>query len=288
MTMNSSNEPDSPWILSTTDQQFEQDVFERSQTTPVVVDFWAAWCQPCRLLAPALESLAQQFAGKFILVKANVDELPKAAAEFQVQSIPSVFGLVDGQVIDFFQGLMPPDQLRVWLERIVAAGRLLEAKAFEQKDPARAEEIYRQIRAESPNATDAAIGLARLWMAQDRVDEVQQLISELEKRGFLEPELEKIKATLMLRTADRGDIATLRREVEMNPDDARRKLDLAQALASGQQYQEALDLALAALEQDKSGVGDAARQLMVDIFHVLPEDSELTAEYRRRLARLLY
>lgn len=286
--MSTPNEHDSPWIVETTAQQFEQDVFERSKSVPVVVDFWATWCQPCRLLAPALESLARQYAGKFTLVKANVDALPEAAAEFQVQSIPSVFGLVDGQVVDFFQGVMSPERITAWLTRLLAAGRLLDAKALETQDPARAEQLYRAIHAARPNAADAAIGLARLLVGQDRIDAVRQLIATLEQRGFLEPELEKIKASLALRSVGEADLAALRAAVQSAPGDARRKLDLVQALAARAQYQEALELALAALEQDKAGAGEDARQLMVDIFRVLPEDSELTQEYRRQLARLLY
>src|SRR6188508_2780615 len=100
-------ETSSPWILDATDENFEREVFERSRELPIVVDFWAAWCGPCRLLAPVLEKLAVEFDGKFLLVKANTDEVPRWANEFNVSSIPAVFAVKGGQVVHFFEGVQP-------------------------------------------------------------------------------------------------------------------------------------------------------------------------------------
>ena len=113
----------SPYIIETSDESFDADVIERSKTTPVVLDFWAAWCQPCRLLAPLLEKLAVEFAGKFILVKADTDQLPKQALALGVAGIPAVYALRHGAVIDSFTGLLTEGQLREWLTAVVANER---------------------------------------------------------------------------------------------------------------------------------------------------------------------
>ena len=110
----------SPYVIETTDGQFAADVLERSQRLPVVLDFWAAWCQPCRLLATLLEKLADEYAGQFILVKADTDQVPQQAIAFGVEGIPAVYALRDGQVIDSFTGLLTESQLRDWLAAIVS------------------------------------------------------------------------------------------------------------------------------------------------------------------------
>lgn len=112
--------PRSAYVTETTTQRFAADVFERSQHTPVVLDFWAAWCQPCRLLAPLLEKLAEEFAGRFFLVKADTDQLPQQALDFGVEGIPAVYAVREGKVVDAFTGLLTESQLREWLTGIVA------------------------------------------------------------------------------------------------------------------------------------------------------------------------
>ena len=285
------SEPDgttSPWIVDTTAEAFEQDVFERSQQTPVVVDFWAPWCAPCRTLGPVLEKLADAYAGRFILVKANSDELPDAAARFQVQGIPAVFGLICGEVADLFQGVLPEDQIRDWLDRLLSAADLAAAQQLEGSDPAAAEAKYRVLVDQLPRESAVQIGLARTLLAQESIDECQQIIGQLEARGFLEPEAEKIRAALGLYGSRGDDLDQSRAAVEASPDDLDLQLQLAQALAGNQVYEEALQVCLQLVEKDKRGVGDQARQLMIEVFRVLPDDSELISNYRRKLSVLLF
>jgi putative thioredoxin len=278
----------SSWIINTTPETFEKDVFERSHEAPVVVDFWAAWCAPCRALAPTLEALATEFDGKFILVKANTEEVPEAAAKFNVQGIPAVYAVIGGEVVDFFTGALPEAQIRGWLDRLFTVNTFFEAKRLEESAPAAAEAKYRALAEQAPNNSEFQIGLARTLFAQDRFEDCQHIISELEKRGFLEPEAEKVKAALDLRSMEGVDLDGLKQDAAADPDNLGLQLQLAEALAGAQHYEEALQACLAIVEKDKKGVGDAARQVMVDIFRVLPGDSDLTTTYRRKLSTALY
>ncbi|MBC8353394.1 MAG: tetratricopeptide repeat protein [Planctomycetes bacterium] len=278
----------SPWIVNTTPDTFDKDVFERSHEATVVVDFWAAWCAPCRALAPTLEALATEFDGKFILVKANTEEVADAAAKFNVQGIPAVYAVIDGEIVDFFSGALPEEQIRSWLGRLFTISTIAEAKRLEESAPEAAEAKYRALAEQSPNEAEFQIGLARTLLAQERLDDCQQVISELERRGFLEPEAEKVKAALGLHGMEGVDLDSLKQDAAAEPSNFGLQLQLAEALAGAQQYEEALQACLALVENDRKGVGDAARQVMVDIFRVLPDDSELTTVYRRKLSLALY
>lgn len=280
--------PDSPWIIDTTAETFDQDVFEKSHETLVILDFWATWCAPCRQLSPVLENLAKELDGKFVLVKANTEEVPEAAGKFQVTGIPAVFAVIDGEVVDAFQGALPEEQIRGWLESLSAASTLAEAKRLEDLSPAGAEAKYRTLAEQLPDDPVPKIGLARTLLAQERFDECQELIAELEKRGFLEAEAESVKAALDLHGMQGEDLGELRAQIESQPENLELQLKLAEALAGDQEYEEALQACLAIVEKDKKGVGDTARQVMIDIFRVLPADSELTTTYRRKLSTALY
>ncbi|MEX0819406.1 MAG: tetratricopeptide repeat protein [Pirellulaceae bacterium] len=278
----------SPWIINTTPESFEQDVFKRSLEAPVVVDFWAAWCAPCRALTPILEGLATEFDGKFTLVKANTEEVPDAAAKFNVQGIPAVYAVIDGEVVDFFTGALPEAQIRDWLHRLFTISTFAEAQRLEESAPEAAEAKYRSLAEQAPNNAEFQIGLARTLLAQKRFDDCQRVIEELERRGFLEPEAEKVKAALDLRGLEGIDLEQVRQAAAAEPDNFSLQLQLAEALAGSQQYEEALQTCLAIVERDRKGLGDSARQIMVDIFRVLPHDSGLTTTYRRKLSTALY
>jgi putative thioredoxin len=280
--------PHSAWIVETSDATFEQDVIERSKKTPVVLDFWATWCQPCLLLKPVLEQLADEHQGRFVLVKAEQQSNQKALAEFRIEAFPTVFGVVGGQPVDYFLGLMRPVQLRQWIDRLLQSSELLHAQQLEESDPAAAEAEYRRALTESPENEQLLIGLARVLFKEGKRDESRRMIEQLEARGFLEPEAEKIKAALDLTGSQGRNIAELREQVKRSPNNYAARIELARALAAQAQYEEALAAALDVVEQDLGGAGEDARKLMLEIFQVLPDGAPLKTTYQRKLSAALY
>jgi putative thioredoxin len=280
-------------VIDVTRETFEREVIEQSHERPVVVDFWAEWCAPCRTLGPVLEKLAGEFAGKFVLAKADSEALPEVAAEFGVRSIPAVFGVRDGRIVDAFVGALPESSIRAWLERLLptpAEVLVAEAKELEPVDAAAAEARYRSALALSPTYPAARAGLARALMHQDKLDLARAEIAALEGRGFLEPEAEAAKAELALRTqaGGTGGVKASRAALAANPADPALRFKLAEALAASGANEEALELALALVEEHRKDLGEDARKLMVNVFQLLPPDSELAAEYRRKLSAALY
>jgi putative thioredoxin len=288
-----SQPPDnSPWIIDALDQSFQREAVERSRDVPVVVDFWAPWCQPCRMLSPILEQLAREYAGKFVLVKVDVDQAQGIAAGFGVQSIPAVYALRDGRLVDSFAGLVPEGQIRAWLDRLLpspAEQLVADARMLASTDPKTAEAKYREAAGLDPNLAAAKIALAEMLVGQRRTPEAQKIIEDLEDRGFLEPEAEKVKAALHLaQQADKaGDLDTLR-AAAADPKNLQARLELAEALAAKQDYQQALETALAIVQAHQPKFVEPAREFMVDLFRVLGDEHELVSEYRRKLSTALY
>jgi len=283
----------SPWIVETSDADFERDVIQRSHERPVVVDFWATWCGPCRMLAPVLEKLAIEGDGQFLLVKAEAEKTQQVAAAWGVSSIPAVFGVRGGQVIDQFIGVLPEPQLREWLARLQPSPveRLFaEGAELEGRDPAAAEAKLREALKLAPQQDAIKIALARVLLAQDRIADSEQLIQELADRGFLEPEAENLQAELYVRrlAAEAGDVEQARAAHAAAPEDRLAQWKLSRALAGERRYEEALEQALQLVQFDRHGLGEQARELMVELFRVLGPESELTSTYRRRLSSALY
>ena len=281
------------WVVQTSHAAFQQDVIDRSREVPVVLDFWSERCQPCLLLGPLLERLAEESAGKFVLVKANTDQMPDVAAAFGVSAIPTVFALRDGAVVDQFVGLLPEPQIRAWLEAILpseAEGLAGEAQRLAAADPESAEAKYREAIELSPNDTSARVGLARLLLAQDRVEEARHTIDELAAVGALDAEGEAVQAelTVALEGREAGSVEACRAAADASPDDPDVQLGLARSLAASGEYQEAMDVCLRLIPKDRAGIGEQARQLMVRVFHLLGPESELASEYRRKLTMVLY
>ena len=281
-----------PTVIEVGSETFPSEVIDRSSTVPVVVDFWAPWCGPCKMLSPVLEKLAREAGGKFVLAKVNIDDWPDVAGQFGVRSIPAVFAVRNGAVVDAFVGVQPESVIREWLARIMpseAESLAALALSLEKSDPKRAVQNYSRALELQADLPEAEIGLARVALAQGQIEDAAARLAALERRGFLEPEAERLKAELTLRmqTKGAGNVQAARTALAAQPDDLKLKFALAEALASSGQYADALALCLELVERDRQGIGEQARQTMVAIFQLLPVGDELVMEYQRQLSLVL-
>ncbi|QDU29705.1 Thioredoxin [Anatilimnocola aggregata] len=282
----------SPWVTETSAATFEVDVIERSKGVPVVLDFWAAWCGPCRKLGPMLEKMTAEFAGQIALVKADVDQTPEQAQAFRVESIPAVYAVRNGQVVDSFVGLLTEPQLRQWMESLLPTETDLlvqQAEACEGTDPAIAESLFQKALDKEEDLIAAAIGVARTQLAQEKLTEAEQTLAKLQERGYLEPEGEKLLAELHLRRSrlSGGDLSALQQKVKEAPNDLPMRLQLAEALLAGGQYEEGLNECLTVVEAGPGPSRDRGRELMVSTFKIMGENSPLTNSFRRSLSLAL-
>jgi putative thioredoxin len=272
---------------------FDREVLERSHERPVIVDFWAPWCQPCCLLGPVLERLVNERAGEVLLAKLNIDQSPDLAAKYGIQAIPAVIAFRDGKPVLDFVGLLPEDQLRAFVERLVPseADRLArQAVALEEKRPAEAEVLYRQALGLDDHNQAALIGLARVLLAKGNENEASELVARVSPGGEQAAECERLHASLSLRQVARGfgDEASARRRLEAGPNNAQARYELGCILADAGRYREALDLLLSAAESDRKLAASQVREAMLQIFQVIGIRSEMADQYRDRLARALY
>jgi putative thioredoxin len=283
----------SPWIVNVTEETFETAIVEASKQVPVIVDFHAAWCEPCQLLGPTLEKLAQEGAGSWVLAKVDVDSQPGLAQAFGVQSIPVVFALRDGQIVDTFAGNVPEEALREWLARFQPTAEqsaLADAIKLAGTDPRQAEEKFQEALELTTDKDPVRIAMARFYLDQHRDGDARGIIEQLEARGFLEPAAVDIKAELDLpaAAAEAGGVAECRAALAAKPDSVEAKLHLAEALAAVKQYGEALELCLELVRSGDAAVKEQGKTTMVNLFHLLGNGAELTQTYRRKLATALY
>ena len=285
--MNELMSQENPWLINTTDETFQVDVMERSKLGLVVVDFWAEWCAPCRMLGPVLEKLASESDGKFTLVKAETELNATAAGEFSVSGIPAVFAVVDGQVVDRFEGAMPEPAILEWLDGLTQKIEMQKvtsaADAGDQEALARLAGLWKTL-----DQDEVILQIGLTLMKHGCFDEVGQILVQLESRGFLEPEAEQLKAALALKIHGEVDPEGLRVSAEANPEDLEIQLSLARALVGSASYEEAFDICLQLIEVDRMKTGESARELMIEVFKALPPDEGIVADYRRRLSMLLF
>jgi putative thioredoxin len=281
------------WIIDVQQGDFDREVIQRSHDLPVVVDFWAPWCDPCRMLGPVLERLAQEREGGFVLAKVDIDQAQDLARQFRIEAIPAVQAFRDGKPFLGFVGVLPEQQLREFIDRILPTQKdqlVKQAGLLESTDLAQAERLYRQVLAQDRNHEAAGVGLARLLVARGQDREAEDLLANFGPGGELGAETERLNGILALRKLTQGmpDEATIRQRLEKEPENAELHFQLGCALASAERYREALEALLAAAERDRQLAGTKVRELMVKIFHIVGVRSELADEYRDKLSRLLY
>jgi putative thioredoxin len=280
------------WTIEAGEDNFEADVLERSHEVPVLVDFWAPWCGPCRVLGPVLEKLADEYSGKFVLAKINVDESPSLAGAFGVQGIPAVKLIKDGEIAGEFTGALPEPAVREMLSRYLPSEYDEQADEAadleEQGKPAEAQAIYQSILDAEPTHAKSLLGLGRVLMnAGDRdgaLETLERISPAAEERKIAD----RLIARLQLQGDQSADEATLRQKLAAQPDSVEVRFDLAQALAANEKFEEALSEFLDIVKSDREFRDDGARKAMVQIFEVLGPDHPLTDKYRSELATVLF
>ena len=273
------------------ERTFPSLVLERSHEIPVLVDFWAPWCGPCRVLKPILEKLSEEYGGRFLLAKVNSDENAALAARYGVRGIPNVKAFRHGEVVDEFTGALPERAVRDFIERLLpspADDLLREAQQLRRRgDLAAALQRLEAAAALAPDDDEVKRALAEVLIELGRLEEAQAQIDAISAAGRLDEATKRLITRLEFARAATENEMALRERLARNPDDMEARLRLAKQLVAAGRYAEGMDELLAMIRRDRRWNDEAARKALLSVFELLGDDP-LVAEYRRKLASVLY
>ncbi|MCI5041023.1 MAG: thioredoxin [Donghicola eburneus] len=288
-------------IMDVSEADFMDKVVQASMTTPVIVDFWAPWCGPCKTLGPQLEDAVKAAKGAVKMAKVNVDENQMIAGQLRVQSIPTVYAFWQGQPVDGFQGAVPGSEIKAFVERVVqaaggdASGGLDDAIAaaeemMENGEAVDAAQVFAAILEEDPNHAKAYGGLVRAHIATGDLEQAEAILNGAPAEISKAPELEAAHAQLELakQASDAGPVAELRAQVEANPDDLQARFDLAQALYANGDAEGAVNELLDLFRKDREWNDGAAKAQLFTIFEALKPNDPVVLNGRRKLSSMIF
>jgi putative thioredoxin len=286
-------------VKNATTQSFMADVIDASMDVPVIVDFWAPWCGPCKTLGPLLEKTVKEARGAVRMVKINIDENPELAQQMRIQSIPAVYAFKQGRPVDGFVGALPESQIKQFVKRLggeagpspVDEALEMAKEALAEGDSGTAANIYAQILQREPENFDAIAGLARAYIAEKQAAKAREVLARAPAGAEKHPEIAAAKAALELAEAGEkasGEVDALRQRLASNPKDNDARLELATALFASGERQEAVDELLELVRRDRAWNEDAARKQLVKFFEAMGPTDPLTIGARRRLSSILF
>jgi putative thioredoxin len=281
-------------IKEGSDATFMADVVEASKIQPVIVDFWATWCGPCKTLTPMIEKAVKAAKGAVKLVKIDIDRNPVFAGQLRVQSIPTVYAFADGRPVDGFMGAVPESQLKAFIDKL-AGPQLSEAdellaiakESLEAGDIGAAAQAYAQLLQLEPGHLAAIGGLARCYLTGGDAERARE-VADMAPPGAHNPDLDSVRAALALAAAAPSETRDAERRLAADPEDHEARLELARALAGKGQLQAATDHLLAILEKDRTWRDGAAKAELLTIFEAAGPVSEVTKLGRRKMAAILF
>lgn len=287
------------YIKDVTEATFMAEVVERSMEVPVIVDFWAPWCGPCKTLGPMLEAEVAKAKGRVVMAKINVDQNQMIAGQLQVQSIPTVYAFFKGQPVDAFQGALPQSQIKQFVDKLLALsgddgglGEALEAAETMLAEGAfdDAAETFEAIIGEEPENAEAWGGLIRSQMAGGKADEAAASLEKVPAAitGAAPVEAARAQLALARQAANAGPLDELRAKVDADPADQQARFDYATALHAGGQVEDAVDQLLEAFRRDREWNDGAAKAQLFTIFDALTATDPIAQKGRRKLSSLIY